>query len=141
MAYAVPTIGVLCLWGPISMVQGIYAKYFGLSLSVIASIILIARLFDAISDPIIGKVTDNYYLRKGTRKPFIRVGGMLLIVSAYFLYVPVDFLYQASKEIYFLCSFIAFYLGYTLIEILINPGGQSSALQVKQEIRYFPGAQ
>ena len=74
---------------------------------------LIARLFDAISDPIIGKVTDNYYLRKGTRKPFIRVGGMLLIVSAYFLYVPVDFLYQASKEIYFLCSFIAFYLGYT----------------------------
>lgn len=88
-------------------------KYFGLSLSSIALVLLISRIFDAITDPVIGFYTDRYYLNKGTRKPFVVLGGLLLVLSSYFLYIPpLDVTFN-----YFLCWCLIFYLGFTLFEI------------------------
>jgi len=120
LAYACPTIAVSFLIGPIALLQGIYAKYFGLSLGTIAAVILIARLFDAVTDPLVGYFSDRYFHRTGSRKLFITLGGLLLVFSSYFLYVPFGFdtrdaPFQVSGE-YFLTWFLAFYLGYTLFE-------------------------
>lgn len=112
--YALPTTAVAFLFGPVAMLQGIYATYFGLSLASVAMVILIARLFDAITDPIIGYCSDRYYARTGSRKPFIVAGGLLLIISSFFLYVP------SSAEVsffYFLLWSVFFYLAWTLFEI------------------------
>ena len=54
LAYSAPAIASACLIAPIGVVQGVYAKYFGLPLSTIALVILCARCFDAISDPVVG---------------------------------------------------------------------------------------
>jgi len=121
LAYAVPSIGVIFLMGPINIIQGIYAKYFGLSLAVIATVVLTVRLFDVVTDPIIGYFSDKYTMRTGSRKPFIVGGGILLFISSYFLFVPVNpVLVDANTQVsglYFLLCFLAFYLGFTLYEI------------------------
>jgi Na+/melibiose symporter-like transporter len=99
------------------LLQGIYAMYFGLSLTTIATILLLSRLFDAVADPLVGYLSD----RTGHRKAFVVCGGILMIISGYFLLVPVnlDTLDASTKvsELYFLLSFLAFYLGYTLFDI------------------------
>lgn len=115
------------LVGPLAIVQGIYAKYFGLPLTTIATILLVARVFDAVSDPLIGFYSDRYHARTGSRKPFVLCGGLLLVISSYFLYVPVDFDTLQTLEGnavpitvssgYFLGWFLAFYLAWTLFEI------------------------
>ena len=121
MAYALPVIGVMFLVGPMGIVQGIYAKYFGVPLTTIAAVVFIARLFDAATDPAIGYLSDKYRARKGTRKPFVLWGGLLTIVSAYFLFVPVDPDTVDSStrvsDFYFMIFFLAFYFSYTLFEI------------------------
>ncbi len=99
--------------GPVWVMQGIYAKYYGLSLTAIASILLIANLFDTITDPLIGYFSDGCQTRFGTRKPFIVTGAALFIFSAYFLFVPPE---NVSAS-YFLCWFLLFYLGLTLFVI------------------------
>ena len=111
--YALPVITVYFLIGPLTILQGIYAKYYGVPLTVISSVLLISRLFDAVSDPVIGYVSDQYYVRRGSRKPFIIGGGLLLVISSYFLYLPPE----NVTTVYFLTSFLVFYLGYTLFEI------------------------
>lgn len=111
--YALPVITVYFLIGPLTTLQGIYAKYYGLSLTAISLVLLISRLFDSISDPLIGYISDRYYARTGSRKPFILVGGLLLACSGCFLYLPPE----GVTSLYFLVSFLAFYLGYTLFEI------------------------
>lgn len=120
-AYAAPAIAVAFLYGPVHLVQGIYAKYFGLALSTIAGIVLVARLFDAITDPLIGYLSDRYYQRVGGRKPFVVLGCLLLVVSSYFLYVPFDTdTVGTSTNVsatYFLIWFLAFYFAWTLFEI------------------------
>ena len=119
--YASPTVGVHFLMGPMAIIQGIYATYFGISLTSIATIMLVARLFDAFSDPTIGIFSDRSYKRSGSRKSFIVLGGILMVVSSYFLFVPVQsgFLSGSTKvsESYFLVCILFFYFSYTLFEI------------------------
>lgn len=120
-AYSLPVIGLAFLMGPIAILQGIYAKYFGMPLTTIATVLLIARLFDAISDPVIGFLSDRYYARTGSRKLFMVVGALLFIFSSYFLYVPLGFHISIDSPsvspVYFLFWFILFYFAFTLFEV------------------------
>ena len=111
--YAMPKIAGSLLIAPIYVVQGIYAKYYGLALTTIASVILFVRLFDAVIDPIIGYLSDNDRLTRGTRKPYIIVGAMVLTIGGYFLYSPPD----NVGMLYFTFWFVIFYVGFTLFEI------------------------
>ena len=113
LAYSTPVVAVVWLVSPINIIQGVYAKYHGLSLTTIASIILLARIFDAVTDPLIGHYSDKYRRRTGTRKPIILFGGLLLMISSYFLYIP----YGEVSAYYFACWFMALYLALTVFEI------------------------
>lgn len=128
-AYVLPTISTSFIVGSLTIVQGMYAKYFGLSLETIAAIIFISRLFDAVTDPIIGFYSDRNYRRTSSRKLFVVVGGLLFIVSSYFLYTPVELetlhaIENGDVETtdyisaeYFLGWYLVFYFSWTLFEI------------------------
>ena len=111
-SYALPAITMAWMQAPIVVVQGVYAKYLGLSLTAIAAVMLFARIFDAVSDPLIGYYADRYHDHHGTRKPFVFAGGLLMILTGYFLYVP-----MSSGIAYFGVCLFAFYLSYTIFEI------------------------
>ena len=112
--YALPTVGVNFLLVPMwSVLQGIYATYHGLALSTIATVILIGRLFDAITDPMIGYMSDRTRTYFGSRKPWVALGGLLFLLSSYFLYVPPE----NVSPTYFLLWFLAFFFSWTIFEI------------------------
>lgn len=122
LSYGLPLLSLYFLFGPISILQGIYAKYFGVALTTIAAVLLIARLFDAMSDLLIGYFSDLYCVRRGSRKPFIVVGAILFTISSWFLYVPFGFDPMQSNNSsvsteYLLAWFLVFYFSYTLFEI------------------------
>lgn len=126
LAYASPTMVTTFLVIPAGIIlPGIYAKYFGLALTTVAIILLVARLFDAVTDPLIGYLSDRYRARVGTRKPWALIGGLGTIVSGYFLFVPPP---EVSAQ-YFLIWFLVFYLAWTLFEIPhITWGGELTSI-------------
>ena len=141
LSYALPVIGVAFLMGPLTILQGIYAKYFSVPLTTIALVLLVSRLFDAVTDPLIGYFSDRCHARWGTRKHFVAIGGGLLILSSYFLYVPVDIqtIGPATNVsgAYFLVWFLAFYLSYTLFDIPhLAWGGEISSNSVDKNTVY-----
>lgn len=120
LCFALPQVGLLLLFAPTMILAGIYAKYFGLSLGELAGITLLARILDAVTDPLVGYWSDRVRERTGSRKVFIAAGGMMLIPLSYFLYVPVGV--EASSDngvslFYFASFYVAFYLAYTLFQI------------------------
>jgi len=137
--YSAPYITMVWLAAPIPILQGVYAKYYGFSLTTLASIVLLARLFDAISDPLIGYYSDRYARRTGTRKPFILAGGLLLILSAYFLYVPIGGSGESVSVsvVYFTFWFMAVYLGMTLFEIPHSAWASELALTSTDKAKIF----
>lgn len=121
-AYASPSIAVYFLYGPMAIIQGIYATHFGISLAAIAAVVLVARIFDAITDPFIGYFSDKHHNLGFSRKPYVLAGGVLFIISSYFLYVPYGFDYQEIggkpvSSVYFLICFLIFFFSWTLFEI------------------------
>lgn len=72
------------------------------------------RVFDAITDPIMGYVTDNARTRWGRRRPFILIGGILAGLS----YMLMWQLHPEDSTLYnfwyFLLMSLVFYLGYTI---------------------------
>ena len=133
IAYAVPCIATAFLISPISLLQGIYAKYYGLTLSTLAAIVLVTRLFDAITDPLIGYWSDRYQARSGTRQPFLVAGGILLALGSYFLYSPP----AQVTAVYFAAWLIIFYLGWTLFEIPHMTLGGELAKHSKEKARVY----
>ena len=113
ISYALPVIISVMLTTPIGIIQGIYAKYYGIALTTLAFIVLCSRIFDAASDPVVGYLSDQYRKKHGTRKPFVLVGMLLLLFCGYFLFVPPD---QVSTT-YIAVWFIAFYASYTVFQI------------------------
>ena len=113
VSYVMPVLPIIFLFGPLPLLQGIYAKYYGLPLTAIATVLVIGRLFDAITDPLIGYAVDHHIARGGSRKPFLVGGVLLLILSSWFLYIP-----QGDVSIeYFLGWYLTIYFAFTLFEI------------------------
>lgn len=112
-SYMLPVIPIALLFSPMPIIQGIYARHYGLALTTLAAIILISRILDAVSDPIIGYMSDRCREKYGTRKPFMIAGSLLSVVCGYFLYMPPD----TVSTLYAGFWIVALYTAFTLFEI------------------------
>lgn len=65
-----------------------YAQSTSLSLSAIGGLLLLARLCDTVTDPIVGYCSDNSNSRFGRRKLFVVLAAPLIAVAVWFLFNP-----------------------------------------------------
>jgi len=86
-----------------------YLDHSAVTLAGLATATLLARLFDGLTDPLIGLLSD----RTGNRKPWMIGGALLVAVSVWFLYNP----NQQAGLSHFLTWYLVVTLGWTLIEI------------------------
>lgn len=132
--YALP-VGAFSLvyGGSLVVLQGVYAKYYGLSLTTIAAVLLIANVFDAVTDPVVGYCSDRYYARTGTRKPFIFAGAVLCLIGAYYLFIPAG----TVTGTYLLGCYLLYFLGVTLFNVPHNAWGSDVSYSSSSSTRLF----
>lgn len=134
IAFSAPTLAIFFIMIPLqSILPGIYAKYFGLELTAIASVLLVSRLFDGISDPIVGYFCDRHRATGGSRKSWVIAGSLLVLVSAYYLYSPpLD-----VSVTYYLAWSVVIYLGWTIADIPHNAWGFELTNDYHQRAKVF----
>lgn len=113
LAFSLPAVMQGLMHAPEFQVQGIYAKYTGLSLTALAGAILLTRVFDAITYPLIGHWSDLSFRRSGSRKSWIVAGTMVTVCGIWFLFRPPQ---QPSITYYTLWAMVS-YVGWKLTEI------------------------
>lgn len=91
----------------------IFARDFGLSLGSIGLIFLLGRLWDAVTDPVVGALSDRTRSRFGRRKPWIAGGGLLFLAASLFLFFPAG----GVTPVYLGIVLFFFYLGWTAMQI------------------------
>ena len=64
------------------------AEGFGLALGAMGFIVMLSRIFDGVTDPIVGYWSDRITTRWGRRKPFIVIGLPIWAVSYTHLTLP-----------------------------------------------------
>jgi GPH family glycoside/pentoside/hexuronide:cation symporter len=95
-----------------TLVLGLGAGYVGIALSV-------TTLWDAITDPIMGYLTDNTRSRFGRRFPYILLGGLVLAISFYMLWVLPGKFVSASSI--FWCVLLTNLVVRTCVTIFVVP--------------------
>lgn len=88
----------------------------GLNLAWVGLVMTIARLFDAFTDPIMGKISDDFRSRWGRRRPFIFVGCFLTAFAFILIWMVPESWKGATGPLftYFLVAMLFFYLCATI---------------------------
>ena len=113
--FALPAIISAAMHNPVvaGIIPSLYASEFGLDLALIGTVMLAARIFDAVTDPVIGFMSDRTQSRFGRRKPWVAIGSLMTIIAVWFLFRPGD----SATITYFLTFSVLLYLAWTVMEI------------------------
>ena len=65
-----------------------YSQILGVSASLVSIVIAISLVVDAISDPVVGSISDNYKSKLGRRHPFMLGAAIPFGLAMYFLFAP-----------------------------------------------------
>lgn len=90
-----------------------YSKEVGLSIGMVGLVFLLARLWDGITDPIVGTLSDRTNSRFGRRKPWVVLGVPLWMTATWFLCNPPE---QVGLFYLFLWAAV-FYASHTIVKI------------------------
>ena len=90
-SYGAPALPMAMIGLPMLVyLPAVYAdsEGFGLSLAFVGAVLVLARVFDGLTDPIIGFISDRWPTRWGRRKPFVFLGMPVYIFGICMLFIP-----------------------------------------------------
>lgn len=93
-----------------------YSQVIGLRADLVSLGILIALVFDAVSDPLIGYISDNFHSRWGRRHPFMYASAIPVSIAYYFIWSPPAW-DQTELFLYFVCMAITIRTLITFYEV------------------------
>lgn len=111
LAYALPAIPLAVIGIPVYVyLPKFYTDTMGLDISTIGILLMAVRGFDAVTDPVIGYLSDRTSGGFGRRRPYIAVGALGLALSLFFLFRPMNLSIGA----------MTFYFGFWLFSLFFS---------------------
>ena len=90
-SYGAPALPLSMVGLPMAVyLPAVYAdtEGFGLGLAFVGLVLVLARLFDGFTDPIVGFISDRIRTPWGRRKPFVLLGTPIYIFGICMLFIP-----------------------------------------------------
>lgn len=113
-AYGLPGLPAAALLFPVYIfLPAFYAEDLGLGFAAVGAVLVGARIWDAVTDPVVGWASDRFSLGIGRRKAWVIGGTPLLVIAAWFLFRPGD---DATIAYLLVWSMLA-YLAMTMVQI------------------------
>ena len=108
----------------------------GMSSVFIGTVMMVARVFDAFNDPIMGIIVAKTKTRWGRFRPWIFAGTVLNAVTIYALYATPQSMDDSAQRIWLVIFYFAWGITYTLLDIpfwsmipaITEPGNDREAL-------------
>ena len=131
ISFTLPTVILGVMHGPEGLIQGVYAEHAGISLGALALALLLTKVFDAVTYPLIGSLSDRTYARTGSRRSWLIAGTALSMVGIWFLLRP-----PADVDVWYFGIWMAVtYLGWKVIEIPLQAWSYVLTADYKQRAR------
>ncbi|MFC1813106.1 MFS transporter [Thermodesulfobacteriota bacterium] len=118
VAYAAPAFALAVVGIPVYVyIPKFYTDVVGVPISLMGLILLGVRLFDAVTDPAIGLLSDHTVTRWGRRRPYIAIASILVAVSVCALFNPPSWTSATMETIWFSVWIFALFLFWTLVVV------------------------
>ena len=102
-----------------------YFLYFltegaAISPAMAAWVLLVPRLWDVITDPVMGAISDRTPGPMGRRRPWILFGGLLFALSFYLMFAIPDFDSETARVLWVMGFYLLVGTAYTMFEVPLN---------------------
>ncbi|MDF2485117.1 MAG: galactose permease [Herbinix sp.] len=98
---------------PFQFLTYFYLEFVGLTLADTAVLLLLAKVWDAVNDPIMGAIVDKCNLKKGKFLPWLKVATYILPLSLFLMFINIEGPYLL-KLIYAYITYLIFDMVYTI---------------------------
>ena len=112
-----------------------YSGVIGLDLATVGLILMIARLTDVVTDPLIGELSDRWRTPFGRRKHWLIIGTPVMLLGIYKLFIPAP----DVGLLYMLVWLTVFFLGSTMIALPHRAWGAELSTDYHQRSRVTAG--
>lgn len=109
----------------------------GISAFWLGIIMIIPRLWDAVSDPLMGHLSDNTRSRWGRRRPYILIGGLLVAISFAGMWWVPDGIGEWGQLAFILGGLLIFFTACTMFEIPHGALGMEMSKDPHERTRLF----
>ena len=92
-------------------------NFLGIGAGAAATLLLVSKLYDMVTDPLMGVISDRTATRWGRRRPFLMLGGAISAIGLVLVFNPPDIANQAWLIAYVLGALLVTYTGYTVFNI------------------------
>lgn len=138
IAYGLGGFVPIALFNSVGQLSGLILNVgLGISAIMVGVAQMVPRFWDAITDPIMGHLSDNTRGRWGRRRPYIFIGGLAVSVSFVLMWsVPRDW-GEMAQFWYFLSMSLVFYTAVTVFEIPHGALGMEMTDDYHERTRLF----
>jgi len=121
------------------VIIGTYYLYFltdvlRINPALAGTVIMISKIWDAITDPLMGILSDRTRTRFGRRRVYFLIGMPLIFISFLLLWYPVGFETEAQRFIYALGSYMFFATVITMVMVPYNALAPELTLDYNERI-------
>jgi GPH family glycoside/pentoside/hexuronide:cation symporter len=136
--YGAPAFAGAAMAIPIAIhMPKFYSDVILAPLGLVALAIAVARSLDALTDPLMGWITDRTRSRWGRRKPWIALGVPLTAVAVIALFTPPESLGPRAAAGWFTASFALYFLFHTVYQIPHGALGAEVSLDYHERSSLF----
>ena len=106
--------GALMDGGGVALMACVMLKYMTDTLGIVAAsastIMMVSKIWDAVTDPLMGSITDNTRTKWGRRRPYMVFGGVLLIIALALLFAPIKDWWGITSQAGMIAYVLVFYI-------------------------------
>ncbi len=112
------------LYMGLTMIMSFYLNgYVGMAVFLASSFSTIMRLWDGITDPLVGLLVDRFQGKIGKTRLCLIAGGVLLFINSFLMFNVTDRLPEgALRPVFFVVFTMIYYIGYTFLNISNHVG-------------------
>ncbi len=137
LAYAAPAFALAVVGIPLYVyIPKFYTDVVGVHIAILGYLILGVRLFDAVTDPLIGFISDRTKTCFGRRRPFLAGGAVVLALSIFFLFNPPEQSPTFETAWFGVWIFCVFFF-WTLVEVPYESLGPEITFNYHERITLF----
>ncbi|MCI8447360.1 MAG: glucuronide permease [Eubacterium sp.] len=106
-----------------------YVSYYangvaGLGVAFVSNVIMLARFWDGLTDPVIGFVVDKTNGRFGKFRPFMLLGNLIMLGTIMLMFTTTHLVSGGLRAVYWVVLYMVYIIGYTF-QNSATRGGQT----------------